>query len=378
LKLTRASLTPFTLPLVRQVGTGRGMVRSRRGILLEIADSDGLTGWGEATPMDGFYMESLQGAWDALTQFLPVLLEKNPNPVKKTVEQFRVAFPAATAALSAIDTALCDLSARQLGCSMATFLAREFQTDAALSLDVNALLIAQDDSRIVAEAGDKFRQGFQTFKIKVGVQSIEEDLARVSGVRNALGDDVKIRLDANGSWIREEAVRGLQLLSSFDIEYIEQPLSAGDLLGSACLRGEQPVLLAADEAVCSAEDMEKILKHQAADLIILKPAAVGGPHQAMRMGEYGARSAVPCITTTLMDGAVGRAMAAHVAAALRPFHPSYACGLATGSLFTADFSDGLKIDNGEIFLGDTVGLGVDIDPFRLADVASGETIEFVR
>jgi len=377
LDLTRASLTPFSLPLASQVRTGRGAVRSRRGILLEIVDSGGMKGWGEATPMDGFGTERFQEAWESLEQFLPVLLGSKECSMGRTVRQFRSAFPAATAALSAIDTALCDLSARQHGCSVATLLSREFLTDAASSLSVNALLIAQDVHGIVAEAGEKLRQGFQTFKIKVGVQSVEEDLARVSGVRNALGDEVKIRLDANGSWTREEAVRALQLLSPFGIEYIEQPLPAWDLSGSACLRGEQPVLLAADESVCSDEDMKKVLKHQAADLIILKPAA-GGPHQAMQMGEYGARSAVPCITTTLMDGAVGRAMAAHVAAALRSFQPSFACGLATGDLFTADFSDGLKIEYGKIFPADAAGLGVDIDPTRLTEVASGQTVEFVR
>ena len=378
LELTRASLTPFSLPLASQVRTGRGAVRSRRGILLEIVDSGGMKGWGEATPMDGFGTESLQEAWESLEQFLPVLLGSKESSMERRLEKFQSAFPAAVAAMSAIDTALCDLSARQQDCSVATLLAREFQTDAAPSLNVNALLIAQDVSRIAAEAGEKLRQGFQTFKIKVGVQSVEEDLARVSGVRNALGDEVKIRLDANGSWTREEAVRALQLLSPFGIEYIEQPLPAWDLSGSACLRGEQPLLLAADESVCSDEDMEKVLKHQAADLIILKPAAAGGPHQAMQMGEYGARSAVPCITTTLMDGAVGRAMAAHVAAALRSFQPSFACGLATGDLFTADFSDGLKIEYGKIFPAAAAGLGVDIDPARLAEVTSGQTVELVR
>jgi len=377
LELIRASLTPFALPLVRSVKTGRETIDERRGILLEIGDSCGLKGWGEATPMDGFGTESFWEAWDCLVQFLPVLLEKEPGSIDRTVERFRVAFPAANAALSALDTALCDLSARQQGCSMATFLAGEFRTDARLTIRVNALLTAQDTAAIVAEAGEKFLQGFRTFKIKVGVLSVEEDLDRVGAVRKKLGDGVNIRLDANGAWTRDEAARALQALSSFDIEYIEQPLSAGDLQGSADLRGIQPVPLAADESVCSVEDMEKVLKYGAADYIILKPAAAGGPRMGMYMGKRAAGYAVPCVITTLMDGAVGRAMATHVAASLS-FQQSCAAGLATGSLLSADLSGGLKVQNGKISINEVKGLGVDIDPNQLAKVASAETTEFVR
>ena len=377
MELTGASLTPFALPLIGSVKTGRQTIRVRRGILLEIGAPGGLKGWGEATPMDGFGTESLQESWDCLVQFLPVLLNQNPGSTERTVAQFQSAFPAAKAALSAIDTALCDISARQLDCSVAAFLAEEFRTDAVSTIRVNGLLTAQDIAGIVAEAGEKLLQGFRTFKIKVGVLPVEEDLGRVRAVRKTLGDGVKIRLNANGAWRRDEAVRALQMLSPYDIEYIEQPLAAGDLRGSAKLREIQPVPLAADESVCSVEDMEKVLKYGAADCIILKPAAAGGPRMGMYMGKRAAACAIPCITTTLMDGAVGRAMATHVAASLS-FPQSHASGLATGSLLSADLSGGLHVQYGKISLNEVKGLGVDIDPNQLAKVATAETTEFVR
>lgn len=376
MKLIKATLTPFVLPFVRPVQTGRGTLLGREGILLAITDSSNVKGWGEAAPMPGFHTESLEESWEALTQFLPALLRKEQGSIQETVQQFHSAFPAAGTAMSAIDTALCDLSSKQQGCSVASLLAGKFQTNITNSIRVNALLHAQDVRGIIKEAREKCQEGFQTFKIKVGVQSIQQDIARIAAVRETLGEDVKIRLDANEAWSLEEADKVLQSAASLSIEYIEQPLPRADLQGSVRLRKEQIIPLAADEAACSAEDIQNILKHQAADLIILKPAASGGPHLSLRMGELAAQSGIPCITTTLMDGAVGRAMATHVAVALPVFKTPYACGLATGNLLKQDLSDGLKIQDGQISVNHVKGLGVTIDPSQLAEVASAKTVEF--
>jgi len=220
LKIVKASLTPFVLPFVRPFRTGHGTVYEREGILLEITDSRNVRGWGEAAPMHGFHTESLEESWEALTQFLPVFFRKEQGSIQEILKQFESAFPAASAALSAIDTALCDLSSKQQDCSVAALLASEFQTNVAGSIKVNALLHAQDIKGIIEEASKKIQEGFQTFKIKVGVQSIEQDMARIAAVRETLGQDAQIRLDANEAWTREEADKAFQLLASFPIEYI--------------------------------------------------------------------------------------------------------------------------------------------------------------
>jgi len=375
--LVKTQFTPFSLPLVRPVQTGQGTFYDREGILVEIEDSSSLKGYGEATPIQGFHTESLGQACDALSLFLPVLLREKKWSIEQTLEKFQSAFPAARAALSAIDTALCDLASKQQDCSVATLLAGQFKIRAAAeTVRVNCLLHAQDPEEIVREAGERYREGFQTFKIKVGVQTIRQDIERISAVRKSLGVDVKIRLDANEAWTLEEAGQALRALSFLSIEYLEQPLPAHDVQGAAVLRNRHTIFLAADEAACSPEDIRSVLDHQAADIIVLKPAAAGGPRLSMRMGEVAAQFGVPCITTTLMDGAVGRAMATHVAAALPANEVPYACGLATGELLAQDLADGLKIRNGCISIDRVKGLGVIIDQNRLAGVATGKTMEF--
>lgn len=375
--LIKARLTPFSLPLVCPVMTGKVTLHDRQGVLLELEDSSNLKGYGEATPIYGFHMESLEQACNALGRFLPVLLREKKWSIEEILERFQSDFPAAPSALSAIDTALCDLAAKQQGSSVATFLARKFQTRVSNPVRVNALLHAQDIERIVREAEDRYAEGFRTFKIKVGVQSTGQDVERVAAVRRALGHEVNIRLDANEAWTLDAAELALQALAPLSIEYIEQPLVASDLKGARVLRKKHAISLAADEAACSATDIETILEKQAADIIVLKPAATGGPHLSMRMGKAAAQYNVPCITTTLMDGAVGRAMAAHVAAALPSNRGAYACGLATEKLLAQDLSDGLKICDGHLDIDQVKGFGVVINADRLEKVATSKTEEFL-
>jgi len=375
--LIKARLTSFSLPLVHPLKTGHGTLYSREGIFVEIEDSCNLKGYGEATPIDGFSTESLQEARDALYQFLPVLLQGEKRSIERTVAECRSLFPSARAALSAIDTALCDLLAKQRGCSVATLLANHFQTDVSNSVKVNSLLHSQDIKSLISEAGDRYREGFRTFKIKVGVQSIDKDIERIGALRSSLKKDAAIRLDANGAWSPEEAGVVLQAIQTLSIEYLEQPLAADDLRSVAALRNRYDTPLAADEAACSAEDIQAILDHRAADIIVLKPAAAGGPHLSMQMGKIAEQLSVPCVTTTLMDGAVGRAMATHVAAALPSGGLSYACGLATGGLLARDLSEGLQVCDGYISIDDIRGLGIAVTPDQLESVAAGKTVEFL-
>ncbi len=372
----RACVTPFALPLVRPVHTGHGTLFNRAGILLEIEDSRSLKGYGEATPLPGFQTERVEEACDALARFLPAFLREKQWSIEEILEKFRIAFPTANTALSAIDTALCDLFAKQQDCSVAALLAGEFQTEVTGIVKVNALLQSQDLKEILEEAEKRWSEGFRTFKIKVGVQSIEQDIDRVGAVRKTLGEGAKIRLDANEAWTPEEAERALPALSSLSIEYLEQPLPAHNLQGAAALRKKSTIFLAADEAACSPGAIKTVLNHQAADIIILKPGATGGPHLSMQMGCDALGFNVPCVTTTLMDGAVGRAMATHVAAALPASGEPYACGFATGELLAQDLADGLKTRDGRIAVDQVKGLGVVVRQEQLARVATGKTMEF--
>ena len=182
--------------------------------------------------------------------------------------------------------------------------------------------------------------GARTAKVKVAepgldpAGSLAADVARVRAVREVLGPDGRIRVDANAGWSLRAALTALTALGESGLEYAEQPCST--LAEMAALRRElaragTPVLLAADESVRKAEDPLRIAGLEAADVVVLKVAPLAGAVRALAV----ARSCgLPVVVSSALDTSVGIAAGLAFAAAL-PELP-FACGLGTAALLAAD------------------------------------------
>ncbi len=378
MKLLAAELTPFSLRLKRSVVTGAQIITERRGVLLCLRDEGGLAGYGEATVILGFGLEEAGASAEALRSTLPYLLGREHEDLPSTLATFQDRSPDTPCAHSALDTALCDLASRRAGLPLAKWLAGKSGHRERKVLPVNKLLVEQTPAALIQEVKNALAAGYRTLKLKVGAADLAQDCARVSAVRLAAGADVRIRLDANGAWTREEALQALSALSAYDIEFIEQPVPAEDIEGLANLRARGLISIAADEAASNAAGVSEVLEREACDFIVLKPAAVGGPHAALDVARRARAASVGIVVTTLLDGAIGRAMALHVAAAIPPAEASLgqrppAYGLATGDLLEEDFADSPEVHFGAMSIPQQPGLGVSIDPARLHAVATGPT-----
>jgi o-succinylbenzoate synthase len=173
--------------------------------------------------------------------------------------------------------------------------------------------------------------GCRTAKVKVAErgQADGDDIARVEAVRDALGAGGRIRVDANGGWDVDTAVRMLGELGRFGLEYAEQPCATLDELAALRRRVEVPV--AADESIRKAEDPLAVRAAGAADIVMLKAQPLGGVAAALRVAEA---CGLPVVVSSAVESSVGLAAGVALAAAL-PDLP-YACGLATMSLLTGD------------------------------------------
>src|SRR5262245_28181443 len=186
--------------------------------------------------------------------------------------------------------------------------------------------------------------GCRTAKVKVAErgQPPRADTARVEAVRDALGPDGRIRVDANGAWDVGEAQRALRELGRFGLEYAEQPCAT--LAELAELRRRIDVPLAADESIRRAEDPVKVRAAGAADIVVLKAQPLGGVRSALAIAE---QCGLPVVVSSAVDTSVGLAAGIALAAAL-PELP-YACGLATMSLLAGDVTaDPLTETHGEL------------------------------
>jgi len=337
--------TPFSLPLESPLSTAAGDIEAREGFLVEY-DHRGVTGIGEATPLPG-WTESLEECAAGLDRALEAGADGEHSTGLLELDASET-----PAARHGFATALLDADARADGIP----LYRWFHDRHRGSVPVNATVGHADAEETVAAVEDAADAGYDCVKLKVGVGSVEADLDRVRAVREAVGDGVTLRFDANGAWSREEADRAFDELADFGVEYVEQPLAAGDLDGLADLRG-RGVGVAVDETLAE-RSMAEVFDADAADVIVLKPMVLGGPGNAHTLAMRVRDEGIEPVVTTTVDAVVARTAAVHVAAAIPNVSP---CGLATADLLAEDLGpDPAPVSDGGISVPQDPGLGVDL------------------
>ncbi|MCU0482808.1 MAG: o-succinylbenzoate synthase, partial [Chloroflexi bacterium] len=219
--------------------------------------------------------------------------------------------------------------------------------DLALDADRGAVpvngTIAFGGPRAGSEAAlQAIEAGFTTLKLQAGAERETADLvARLRAIRSAVGPGVRLRLDVNGAWDLPTAEERLEAVARYDLEYVEQPLPPDDLAGAAELRSRVGVPLAADEAASSPGAVHGLLAAGAADVLVVKPARVGGPVAVAEIASAAAERGIPVVLSTLYETGVGVAAARLAAAALpavswRGGEVALPHGLATAGLLEHD------------------------------------------
>jgi O-succinylbenzoate synthase len=178
--------------------------------------------------------------------------------------------------------------------------------------------------------------GCTTAKVKVAQagQGFTDDVDRVAAVRDVMGPEARIRVDANGGWTVAEAADALSRLAAYGLEYAEQPCASVEELASlrvALARNGIDVLVAADESIRRAADPMRVVREEAADVIVVKVAPLGGARAALDIAR---ECGLPTVVSSALDTSAGIRAGLALAAAL-PDLP-YACGLSTVELLAGD------------------------------------------
>jgi o-succinylbenzoate synthase len=330
--------------------------------MLRLHTDSGAVGLGEAAPIAQRGGGTVGEALAVLDEVGAALLGRQLDEVPAMLDEIGRANGAVAAVRSALDVAVFDATARAAGISVAEALAADINR----SVEVNDTIGAESPERAAAQAAAARASGFPCVKLKVGAaQTAEEERRRVAAVREALGPEIRLRIDANGAWGVEQAIRTIRELEEYGLEMVEQPVAAGDLAGLARVRAAAGVPIAADEDVTDVEAAERVLEAGAADVLVVKPMVVGGLRPGRRVIELAAQAGVRAVVTTALEAGVGVAAALHLAATLPPGSP--ACGLATGPLLAADLiRRPLVARRGRMALPEGPGLGVELDEEQLA------------
>ncbi|MBW2269622.1 MAG: o-succinylbenzoate synthase [Deltaproteobacteria bacterium] len=372
MKLTAARVTALRLPLHEALATAHGPVLAREGALLEIEAQDGARGWGEALPLPGFDLESADAAANALVAACRRLVGAEIGEPDEALAAAARDLAAAPAARAALDTAWRDCRARAAGTTLAAHLAAERDRTPRTAVETGTLLAGNTADDVARAAQSALAAGFRTLKLKVGSLAFERDRERVAAARRA-APRAALRLDANGAWSESDAARHIDALAAIEPELLEQPVAFDALDAMARLRELAPFPLAADEAVRDLAGAHRLLRAGAADVLVLKPAAIGGPGATAAIAAAAREADVAVLVTTFLDGAIGRCAALHVAASLPA--SAYAAGLATGALLADDLAHTADPAAGELCVPSDGGLGVTPEPQALARLATAPSRE---
>lgn len=344
MRIASVEVVPYALPFREPYVTSRGHLEQREMVLLRLRSDEGVVGLGEAVPL------SLRGS-ATLAQVVGELerLGGHETLDEPTLSGDATALspPARCAAL----TALADLRGRRRAAERG-----EAAGASIPPLRCNATVVAGEPGEVAAEAERWAAEGFTSFKLKLGTG---DDVSQVRAVRDTVGAQACIRVDVNGSWDLETAKRTLAELEPFDVELAEQPVAT--LEESAELAASTLIPIAADESVESRADAERAVEMGACAMTGIKLSKVGGPEEAVEIAEV-----LPAFLSSALDGPVGIAAAAQVAATLseageRP-GTGLAHGLATQRLFAATIASvGPELHGDMLHLPEGPGLGVEID-----------------
>jgi L-alanine-DL-glutamate epimerase-like enolase superfamily enzyme len=355
MRLEELEVIPYSLPFREPYVTARGELHERKLVLVRVR-GEGLEGLGETTAL------SLRGgiglgeiAAEIRDRCWPALLDGGVDPRRIWSAIARCRNRGASAqALAAVDVALHDLVGRATGEPVWRLLG----ADEAAPVVCNGTLPAANPAATRAMLDRWVADGFRTFKLKVGLLG---DVTQVATVRQALGPEAAIRVDANGAWSVPEAVERMRALAQHGIELAEQPVGTFEQMVE--LRRQTRTRIAADESLISPFDARRGRELDACDIAAVKLAKVGGIGAALEIGEV-----LPSYLSSALEGPVGIAAAAHAVQALRASggDAGVAHGLATERLFSASIGHGARMEGDRLIVDETPGLGVEIDEEALA------------
>jgi L-alanine-DL-glutamate epimerase-like enolase superfamily enzyme len=350
-KIERIEVVPYALRFREPYVTARGRLEQRELVLLRV-HTEAAQGLGEAAPL------SLRGgpqasaiAHDLDNRSRPLLEGAELDPGDWSALAVRCERAGIGGqALAAIELALLDLAGKLAELPGWELLGAK----RAEPVSCNATLVAGSPRAVANNAATHAERGFTTFKLKVGVDG---DVEQVRAVREELGPDARIRVDANGVWSSEQAISVLRAVERYEVELAEQPTAA--LEGLAAVRGETQIPIFADESVASAADARAALAADACDGATVKIAKVGGLRASQEI-----LAALPVYLSSALDGPLGIAAAAHLAQVLPATGAAagLAHGLATSELFedTVAASE-CQVTYGRLAPPDGQGLGIEID-----------------
>lgn len=351
MKITAARLLPYRLPLRAEWTSAAGGFTQRDGWLLRLSTDDGHTGYGDCAPLAGSGGESLAAAQSALNEMVRRLDgQRFDSALQSLADPAGCQTPAARCA---VECALLDLLAQAAGQPLCAYLGGSaVQRGVAVNAALGSLRRVSDQAIIASCAA-----GFRIIKLKVGLDTVDAEIARLQHVAALLPPAIGLRLDANRAWHEADAARFLQACAGLPVEMIEEPLAEPEIPSLQRLQAICAFPLGLDESITELLTdftTDALLAAPPVRQLVLKPPRLGGLLPALALARRASAAGLQCIVTSSIDSACGVLAAAHLAAAI---DNGLTHGLATSGWLAEDTGAAPHISDGRLTLPARPGLG---------------------
>lgn len=357
MKIKKIEIDEIFVPLTTPFKTALRTVENVEDIVVKITADTGEVGYGEAPPTAVITGDTKGSVVCAIRDFIsPAITGMEIENLEAIMERMHGCIQKNTSAKACVDMALYDLYAKRYGAPLYQLLGgyrSELETD--LTISVNPI------DEMVRDSVAAVKRGYRILKTKVGTGGVK-DIERISAIRDAVGKDVKIRVDANQGWTAKEAVHILTAMEDrgLNIELCEQPVKAHDLDGMRTVTKSVYTPILADESVFCAEDAVEIIRTGAADLINIKLMKTGGIYGALKICAIAETYGVECMVGCMLESKLAVSAAAHLAAAKRIITR---VDLDGPSLCKTDpFEGGPQFPENRILMNTTPGIGIESVP----------------
>lgn len=361
MKITDIETFPVCVPVHpdRAIRGSLGYFDTFKFLLIKVLTDDGIVGLGEVSASPEWSGEDHATAAHYIdTIFKPLLTGEDPTEVEQLTGKIEFALAANPFTRSGLEMALWDIFGKSVGLPLYRLLGGPVRAYVPIKFSISGR--EPDESAALGQWA--VSQGFNAMKVKVGIEP-QGDIERVRAVRNAIGPDVRLGVDANGGWSPRVAIQTIARLAEFDIFFAEQPVPALDVNWMADVRRHVSVPIMADESVFSLQDAMSVVRAGAADVLSIYVHKGGGIGPARKIAAVAEAAGITCTVGSNIELGVASAAMIHLAMATTGIGAEeFPCDIL-GSFFYVDdiITEPLAIGNGQARPPEKPGLGVELD-----------------
>ena len=300
-QIEKVEITPTQILLHEPFVISKGPLTHARNTVVRIFIKDGMYGTGECCPYRTIHGETQEGTVASGKDLASLILKEDVREIRKINTIINRSLAGNASIKCAFDMALYDLNAKMLNIPLYRFL--QGDRSKKIYTDMTVSLLSKEE--MVKKASKFVADGFPVLKVKLGKRPSNTDIERMEAIRQEIGNNIPIRIDANQGWNYLEAIQALSAMKDMNIEHCEAPIPASNIFDRKRLRDNSPIPIMGDESVFDHHDAYRNLSAGAIDLINIKLGKSGGIENAMKIAGIAEAAEVYCQVGSFSETRLG-------------------------------------------------------------------------